>query len=375
MPSNRSRTGACSGVDRVDRQLKAVICGHQTRAHVRRVVRRVEDRVHRADAARRAKRLMHTELGLIVPARLRRHGIDPDGELAAVREVGADGDVVRRGAEILHAGDAERLRLLERPFHRMPPLVLRHRRDDPEDRLHRGALQHTGRKAVGATHDRAAGRIGRVLGDPRTAERGRVRERHAAVVAHHEHRRRIGDVVDQRAGRQRGRPPRPFVPPAAEDPLAGFRPRALVDAARELGRRGGVGQIDVIQPRAAVDQTHARVVEARDQPASLGIHHRRTGSAPALDRVRAADLDDAVGDHRNRRRGRLRGVAGPDLRARDDQVSGETRRTRTANRRGAREDDRRERGAHFRSGHRRRKYSVQSWCERVAEVPGGVDPL
>ena len=84
-------------------------------------------------------------------------------------------------------------------------------------------------------------------------------------------------------GRKLGRSPALIVPVAAEDPLARLRLRAYPDAARELRLRARVLQVDVVELTAAVHEVHVGVVEARDEPAALGIDDGRIRAAPALD--------------------------------------------------------------------------------------------
>ena len=63
-----------------------------------------------------------------------------------------------------------------------------------------------------------------------------------------------------------------------------------------------------------------RVVEAGNQPAPFRVDDRRRSSAPVLDVVRAADVDDAITDHGDGHRvGPLR-LAGPHSCARDHEI-------------------------------------------------------
>jgi hypothetical protein len=155
-----------------------------------------------------------------------------------------------------------------------------------------------------------------------------------------EHRRPIGRIVDERARRQFGRRPALIVPVAAANPLAGLGPGARADAPGELLRRVGISEVHVVELRAAVEEMHVRIVEPGQHAPSLGIDDGRLRTAPALHRIGAADVDDAVADDRQGGRGGLRWIASPDVRAGEDEIGGEPRWPRTGDRKRAHEHHR-----------------------------------
>src|SRR5262249_53703338 len=132
----------------------------------------------------------------------------------------------------------------------------------------------------------------------------------------------VGGVVDQLTRGQGGRRPALIVPVAAEDPFARLRSRALGDPPRELGRRAGVLQVDVLELRAAVDEVDVRVVEAGNHTTPAAVDRLRVRAAPSRGDVLVADVDDALADDRQRGGVRLLRVAGPDGGVADDEGSG-----------------------------------------------------
>jgi hypothetical protein len=81
------------------------------------------------------------------------------------------------------------------------------------------------------------------------------------------------------------------------------------------------------------------IVESGEHPPPFRVDHRRRRSPPGLDPVGIADVDDAIADDGDGIRGGLKEVAGPHVRARDDEVCRKPRRARTAHGEGARERD------------------------------------
>ncbi len=346
--------------DRVHAQLQAgVIGGHQTRSHVgqrlhlvreqaarrrrigvrlkeigrRRSERSVRVALHRADPQpRRPEGAMDAELRLVVPAGLHRRRIDAHRQLAAACQIGVDVDVLVRRVHVLHAGDAERRRVLQCALDRTRPLRFGHLRDDALDVGHCRVLEHAGRQSLRVADDLAAGRIGRPLGHAGAAERCRIGQRHVAVVAVHEHRRAASPVVDERAGRQRGRRPPLVVPVAAEHPFAWLGAGPRDDATGELGGRVGVFQIDVLELRATVDQVHVRVVEARHHAPAFSVDDGRIRTTPTFNCAGVADVDDALADRGQRLGVRLPRITGPDVGVEDDEIGADPRRPRARER-------------------------------------------
>ena len=144
-----------------------------------------------------------------------------------------------------------------------------------------------------------------------------------------------------------------MIPMAAQNPFARPRLRAFVDASRELGRAVSVAQIDVVQITAAVNEPDVRIVEPRNQASSLRVEDRRVRVAPAIEVGSTADVDDAVADHGDGGRRRLRWITGPDCGVADNQIGGKTGWTRAAGG-GRGQHQRRERSARSCREHERR---------------------
>ena len=90
-------------------------------------------------------------------------------------------------------------------------------------------------------------------------------------------------------------------------PAAAHHPRAIrtrgrpVSNARLYGvERQVLGQGDVVQAEAAVDEVYVRIVEARKERATLGVEDDRLRTAQAKNLAVAADTKDLVPSNRDR---------------------------------------------------------------------------
>ena len=190
-------------------------------------------------------------------------------------------------------------------------------------------------------------------GDARELQRQRIDHDHVRVVAPHRNRDVRGDAVDQLARRQCRLLPECLVPVAPQQPLALRRVGgALTDATRELLGARDIVQLQGIERRAAQDQVHMRIVEARHQALARRLDHARRRPAPRHHVPVVADGHDAPVQHGERLRLRALGIAGPDFRVADDQVG---RGTQTLSRGRAERNERGRQGSRNRTARTARR--------------------
>ena len=218
--------------------------------------------------------------------------------------------------------------MAQRAFDRAQPRLGRHFGDDLLHEVHRGVFENSGRQTVRVPDNLAARWIGRALGEIRSAQGRGIGQSHVAVIADDEHRRAVGDVVNQRAGGQFRRCPALVVPVTAEYPFARSRTRTFSDAPREFRLRRRIFEGDAFKLGAAVNQVQVRVVETGDDAPESGVDHLGVGASPMLDLVSAADIGDSVADDRDRRGRRLLRIAGPDSAVGNDDVRRDAGRPR-----------------------------------------------
>ena len=157
---------------------------------VRRTERAVSIGLQSADAEIwSTERVPDADLCLVIHAWYQRRGIDTRGQLAALQQLGVDGNVFIFRIHVLHAGDAERRGVGQGALHRLQPLLVRQRRNDFVDVVHGGVFQRAGWIALRVAHDHAAGRVRSLRRDAGQSQGDGVRQGHVAVVAGHEHGR------------------------------------------------------------------------------------------------------------------------------------------------------------------------------------------
>ena len=273
------------------------------------------------------------------------HHIEPDREPPGFRHLPEEGDGLERGAGVLETGDALAQRFFGGEFELEFPLgadfgvapfgegaVAR-----AGDQALGGFPQRAGGPAVGAADDRAAGRVGRFIGDPGEFHGERVGEGSVAAGVAEEHRVLRGDLGEAEVVRQPfHRAGRDFVPLLLV-PAAAFDPRA--------GRGFGHGFGDEIHDavpvlRFAQLQDHLRVADAHEvavaldepgdgQPAVEFDHFGVRADIP-LDVAGGADGGDPVAADGQRFAFRNRVVHGDDPAAEEHQVGGPAFRRRPA---------------------------------------------
>ena len=201
---------------------------------------------------------------LVVDAGDQGRGIDARSQLPALQQLIVNRDVRIFRIHVLHAGDAERSGVRQGAFHRLHPLIVRERRRDLVDIVHGGVFERAGGIALCVANDDTAGRIWSFGGYACQAQRGRVRQSHVAVVAHHKYGSVGSKRVDQFLGGHPRGSPLGLVPVSAGDPLTLRRtPGALPNAPRKFLGTGGVVELYLVERQSAVDKMHVGVVKAR----------------------------------------------------------------------------------------------------------------
>ena len=97
---------------------------------------------------------------LVLPLGLHRHRVNPRGEFAVFRELGVRRHLGKLRIHVLHAGDAQRCGMFQRPASSAQSLLVRHRRNRLLDQVLRRVLENAGGISARVAHDYSARNIG-----------------------------------------------------------------------------------------------------------------------------------------------------------------------------------------------------------------------
>ena len=173
-------------------------------------------------------------------------------------------------------------------------------------------LENAGGVAVLVAHDFAAGDVLGVAVDARELHGLGIDKGHVSIEPPQKCRMIAGDIVDQLVGGQNRRIPALMIPKAVAKPRArGQSFCELSDALLELGLAVGGAEMHGDERTAADEEMYVRVVEAREEKASIEIDDARLGAGEFLNGGVIADGENLGTIERHCLSGGLRGIFSP----------------------------------------------------------------